>query len=78
MKYDSNGDPSDIEAAYKWLEDAGYGYALEPIKARIAELEQPSFHHLDLARDENIRLRKENNRLHYLLRVANNEAVANA
>lgn len=73
MKYHENGDPADLEAAYRMIEKNGYSYALDPIKERIAELEQPSYHDLDFARKENIRLHRENAELHYKLRVANNE-----
>ena len=48
MRYKDNGDPADLEAAYRRIEKAGYGYALEPIQKYIAELEQPSYHDLDL------------------------------
>lgn len=39
MKYDKDGNPADLEAAYRWIENAGYGYALDPIKVHIAALE---------------------------------------
>jgi len=39
MKYNSVGDPIDLEAAYRYIEKAGYGYALEPIREHIVRLE---------------------------------------
>lgn len=40
MKYNDMDEPADLEAAYRWIEKAGYGYALDPIKAHIATLEK--------------------------------------
>ena len=39
MKYNSNGDPADLEAAYRWICKAGGGRVLDPIKEYIVELE---------------------------------------
>ena len=73
MRYKDNGDPADLEAAYRWIEKAGYGYALEPIQEYIAMLEQPSYHDLDFVRCENIKLRAENADLRLKIRKMNAE-----
>lgn len=71
MKYDKDDNPADLEAAYRWIDKAGYGYALDPIKARIAELEQPKWSDFATALKRNAQLQAENERLHLELRVAN-------